>query len=77
MPVLVCCCRRSNFIAQLTQAFNEHKSVNMQFSTPEHSQSNGIVKRFSGAFRSEVKQVTLNLGALHTMCAIVSSEDST
>ncbi|XP_042148076.1 uncharacterized protein LOC121836861 [Ixodes scapularis] len=56
-PQLICSDQGTNFVAKLTRLLTERLGVEMRFSTPEHPQSNGLVERWSGTFKSMHRHV--------------------
>lgn len=61
-PQLICCDQGTNFTATLTRELAERLGIRMRFSTPEHPQSNGIVERWNGTFKTMLRHVMLERG---------------
>lgn len=52
VPETICCDNGTNFTANLTKEFLERMGTTPRFSTPDHPQSNGLVERWNGTFKS-------------------------
>lgn len=52
VPETICCDNGTNFTANLTREFLERMGTTPRLSTPDHPQSNGLVERWNGTFKS-------------------------
>lgn len=62
VPETICSDQRTNFTARLTQEFLARMGATPRFSTPEHPESNGLVERFNGTFKSMLFDVLQTYG---------------
>ncbi|XP_064482824.1 uncharacterized protein LOC135395659 [Ornithodoros turicata] len=62
VPEIICCDNGTNFTAKLTREFLERMGSTPRFSTPDHPQSNGLVERWNGTFKSMLFHVVEEYG---------------
>lgn len=62
VPETICSDQGTNFTARLTREFLARMGATPRFSTPEHPESNGLVERFNGTFKSMLFDVVQTYG---------------